>query len=168
TRNAAEVLVSSTANPPRELAMLEPEDFAPHLRGSHYGSWPQPPVAERIARYIASICHWGTGSSRLRLLRYTQIPDAVCTVVARYFGVQPDGKDQKAREAARYYAKGSERKQPFVSDSEEKQRRATTELRWLAEHFISPEIAALERKYPYFAADRNPLDVPDRTVLPSP
>lgn len=138
-RDPVEVLVSQIRV--RGIQMV-PAYVAPAL----YGLNPAVPDEEYCAQVLAAMCrpildHRTLGGGRL--VNYTQLPEAVEAVILPHFGI---GIDADARAAMRDMTRMNVKApgQPFVPDSEEKQKEATGALRDLAERHLVQVYHALE------------------------
>lgn len=107
----------------------------------------QTPQEDFCARALGCIAASGADAAQRdplgRVVNYTQMPGAVETVIARWFGMALNDADrERIRQSARFHAKSPVR--PFTGDAAAKQRLATAELRALADHWVCPAYGRLE------------------------
>jgi gluconate kinase len=151
-RNPVEVLVSQLG---RRGAHMVPGAIDPELFGMKLDEVFQMPPEEYCARVLARICEAALQhhqSSAGMMINYDQLPEAVWTGVADYFGVEVSDADM---ERFRLVA-GVDAKNPglgFESDSQAKRNKASetarvTAARWLAPLYEQLETARLSSSVP--------------------
>ena len=146
-RNPVEVLVSQLGH---RGAHMVPGGIEPELFGMRRDEVFQMPPEEYCARVLARICEAALQhhqSSSGMIINYEQLPDAVWTGVADFFGLEVSDADM---ETFRRVAKGDAKNSGmgFESDSQAKQNKASetvrvTDARWLAPLYEQLETARL-------------------------
>lgn len=106
---------------------------------------PQEEFCARALGRIAAVAAEAASRDPLALLvNYSQLPGALETGLAPWFGVPLDDADRaRMQRTARHHSKSPGR--PFTGDTAAKQRLANDGLRRLAEHWVGPAYARLER-----------------------
>lgn len=146
-RDPVEVLVSCLDGVPRLVRRLEPRFFAPHLRPTD--DIRDVPLAELLARYHGSCCHYVCRAKAMRLLDYRALPDVVWEKLAAHFRLpQPEGGVLDAiREHARIDAKDRKQTRVFTPDSDRKQAAASMSVRALVARWVAPDLEALRARH---------------------
>jgi len=164
-RDPVEVLVSMLERPPgwRKASRADDLKGAALTAGAakeqggttEYGSllraagyYNDVPEAERYARSLALMCRAVADAPRALLpVDYRDLPQAVFNEIAPLFGLGLSGKDkERMQQATRLDTKSFEERRPFVPDSEDKQRRATKQVRDLAERYVTPALEAVRAR----------------------
>lgn len=142
-RNPVEVLVSQLAH---RGAHMVPGGIEPELFGMTLVEVFQMLPEEYCARVLARICEAALQyhqSSAGMMINYDQLPDAVWTGVADFFGVEVSDADMETfRRVAKVDAKN-----PFLgfeSDSQAKQNKASETVRVTAARWLAPVYERLE------------------------
>lgn len=143
-REPLEILVSHFR---RMGAHMIPGVLEPSLLGMGGADISRMPAEEYCARVLAGVCgaalRHRRESGRGRLVNYRELPDAVWTSLADFFGVEDAGADAELmRRAARLDAKNPS--VGFEGDTEAKRREAGDALRRAAEEIARPVYEQLE------------------------
>lgn len=140
-RNPVEVMVSQLK---REVSWMMTGELEPALLGLDKRAAAQMPREEYCARVLAKICRDALESqSRLLLLNYRQLPEAVCSLLPDYFRVNYTTADlELMRRAAQFDAKSP--RLNFADDAPAKHHEATASIRQLAEQWLNPLYQQLE------------------------
>lgn len=100
--------------------------------------------ARALGRIAGGAADAAARDPRWRLVNYTQLPEAVETVVAPWFGLTLDEEERETmRRVTRFHAKAPGRL-VFKEDSARKQRDAEGEVRELAQRWVGPAYKRLE------------------------
>jgi hypothetical protein len=143
-REPSEVLVSQLR---RRGAHMVPGVLEPALLGLDDKAVTQMPTEEYCARVLAKICDAALKSFRLEstlLVNYRQLPDAVCSTIAEFFGVEYT-RDERAHmlHAAQFDAKNPSMN--FLSDTDQKKLEASEPVREATEKWVTPLYEQLEK-----------------------
>jgi gluconate kinase len=100
--------------------------------------------ARVLSEFYGALLHH-CKSGQVRLVNYTELPEAAVAGIPEYFGVEWQGEEkQSARSLLQFHAKHP--KFPFENDSLEKQQAATDRIRELADHWLRPIYQQLEQE----------------------
>ena len=100
--------------------------------------------ARALGRIVAAALEATARDPLGRLVNYSELPGALETLIAPWFGVELGDADRdRMRQATRYHAKSPGRV-IFEADAARKQRDATGELRELAQRWVGSGYARLE------------------------
>lgn len=142
-RDPLEILVSQLR---RRGAHMVPGVLEPSLLGLDEAEIARMQTEEYCARVLARICESALGSfrsERALLVNYTQLPEAVCTTIAKFFGVEYTDEEQKRMlHAARFDAKNPSMN--FVGDTDRKKLEAGETLRAATDRWVRPLYERLE------------------------
>jgi gluconate kinase len=142
-RNPVEVLVSQLGH---RGAHMVPGGIEPELFGMRLEEVLQMPPEEFCARVLARICEAALlhhQSSHGMMINYDQLPDAVWTAAAGFFGVEVSDADMETfRRVATVDAKNPGL--GFESDSQAKQNKASETVRVTAARWLAPLYEQLE------------------------
>ncbi len=145
-RDPVEILVSQSDN---FAGTLVPDAVALERVGLTLAELSRLTVEDYCARVLGRFAEAAADAAArdpdLRLVAYSQLPTAVETIIAPWFGLTLGLEDrERMRQASHFHAKAPGRL-VFQDDTARKQRDADDELRALAEHRITPHYARLER-----------------------
>jgi hypothetical protein len=143
-RNPVEVMVSNlrAASPLVTRGILGPDflnfdiSLVAGMADDEYAARVLGIVAETAARHV--------GSAQGKLIEYRQLPDIVWGDLGRHFGLDFTPEEvERLKQVAALDAKHPKRR--FESDTESKNREAGERVRQLAEQWIAPHYAKLEK-----------------------
>ncbi len=142
-RDPVEVMASHRQRPGVHLV---PGLLPPHLFGLDRESALEMPADEYGARVLAAVCGAalaGYGLGGGKLINYNQLPEAVFTNIAGFFGLRCSAEEADAmRSVARVDVKHPAF--PFAADAEAKRGRANHALRREVEQWAMPRYRQLE------------------------
>ncbi len=142
-REPIEVLVSHFGH--RGYHMI-PGCLPAALLGLEPGEAARLPPADYMARVLGSLMAAAAppaGGGRSILVNYRELPDAVASRVAPWFGIDL-GRDERTGMADAANRDAKNPSIPFAADSAIKQGRATEEVRTAAQRWVRPRYEALE------------------------
>jgi hypothetical protein len=145
-RDPVEVLVSQCRQP---ASYLIPGVLGPLFPCLDRAAADQAGVEEYAARILASICQaaldWQERTGSGLLVNYTQLPEAVWSAVAEFWGTTYSPEDrERMRQVTQFDAKTPSLY--FTDDTAEKQRQATDPLRRAADTWLGPVYERLEAR----------------------
>jgi hypothetical protein len=142
-RDPLEILVSQLR---RRGAHMVPGVLEPSLLGLDEADVARMPTEEYCARVLASVCESVLRSfrnERALLINYTQLPEAVCSTIAKFFGVEyTDAEQERMLRAAQFDAKNPSMN--FVGDTGRKRLEASDTLRAATDRWVRPLYEQLE------------------------
>lgn len=153
-RDPVEVMVSHVK---QRGGQMVPGSLDPCALGLDLAAIRQMSLDEYCARVLATICEAATRyfqPGAARLVHYRELPDALWSSLADFFGVRYTEEEiERLRQAARFDAKNPA--QAFTKDSAAKRQLATDEIRRLADQWVRPSYDQLEKLNRTSASEMN-------------